>query len=105
MTSDPGREGPDDGKAFAEPEGVPKVVEEIVEEFVEAPLAPAHDDPSRRDMDEAGGFRGRLTRHERDVLHDLLRLHRSLRGPQALLETAGNFTRPFPPRPTFISRG
>ena len=40
MTSDSGREGPDDGKTFAEPEGVPKVVEEIVEEFVEATLSP-----------------------------------------------------------------
>jgi hypothetical protein len=34
-----------------------------------------------------------------------LRLLRSLRGPQTLLETAGHFTRPFPPRPLHISRG
>jgi hypothetical protein len=34
------------------------------------------------------------------VLRGLLRLRRSLHGPQALLETAGHFTRPpFPPRP------
>jgi hypothetical protein len=31
------------------------------------------------------------------ALHDLRRLHRTLRGPQGLLESAGHFNRPFPP--------
>jgi hypothetical protein len=90
MTIDPGQEGPNDGKAFAEPEGVPKIVE--------AALTPAHDEAPRGELDQTEGFGRHLTRYQHDVLNDLLRLHRSLRGPQTLLETAGNLGRPpFPP--------
>jgi hypothetical protein len=39
------------------------------------------------------------------ALHHLVRLHRTLRGPQALLETAGNFNRPFPPGRVFGRQG
>ena len=99
MISDSRHEGPDEGKAFAEPTGVPKIVEEIVE-HVEHVLTPAHTDASHHpepDGDEDPG--NVLNRHQLDALHDLRRLHRTLRGPQAPLETAGHFTRPFPVRP------
>jgi hypothetical protein len=40
----------------------------------------------------------RLSPRQRVVLADLIRLHFSRRGPQHLLETAGNFSRPvYPP--------
>jgi hypothetical protein len=42
-----------------------------------------------------------LNRRQLAALHALVRLHRTLRGPQALLETAGHFNRPFPPRHVF----
>jgi hypothetical protein len=42
---------------------------------------------------------GSLNRHQLEVLHQLTRLHRSLRGPQTMLETAGGFNRPFPAPP------
>jgi hypothetical protein len=39
-----------------------------------------------------------LNHHQRGILRQLTRLHRSLRGPQTMLETAGHFNRPpFPP--------
>jgi hypothetical protein len=105
MISDSRHEGPDEGKAFAEPTGVPKSVEEIVE-HVEHVLAPAHTDASHHpepDGDEDPG--NVLNGRQLAALHDLLRLHRTLRGPQALLETAGHFNRPFPPRPVFGGQG
>jgi hypothetical protein len=41
-----------------------------------------------------------LTPQQREMLRQLTRLHRSLAGPQTLLETAGHFNRPpFPPHP------
>jgi hypothetical protein len=43
---------------------------------------------------------GSLDDHQRAILRELTRLHRSLRGPQTMLETAGHFNRPpFPPPP------
>jgi len=42
-----------------------------------------------------------LNRHQRVLLAELTRLHHSLRGPQSLLEAAGHFNRPFPPRRDF----
>jgi len=44
-----------------------------------------------------------LTHRQRAILRQLIRLHRSLRGPQTMLERAGNFNRPpfpVPYRPT-----
>jgi hypothetical protein len=106
MISDSRHEGPDEGKAVAEPTGIPKIVDEIVEhveatvEHVETVFAPGHADVSHREPDEDEAFDRLFTRHQCEVLRGLLRLRRSLHGPQALLETAGHFTRPpFPPRP------
>jgi hypothetical protein len=106
MNSDPRHEGPYEGKAVEEPTGIPKIVDEIVEhveaavEHVEHVLAPVPADASHQEPDEAEAFDSLFTRHQCEVLRDLLRLHRSLRGPQALLERAGHFTRPpFPPPP------
>jgi hypothetical protein len=105
MISDPRHEGSDEGKAVAEPTGVPKIVDEIVEhveaavEHVEHVLAPAHRDTSYREPDGDEDPGNVLNKHQWAALHDLRRLHRTLRGPQALLETAGHFTRPFPVRP------
>jgi hypothetical protein len=42
---------------------------------------------------------GSLNHHQRAILRQLTRLHRSLRGPQGMLEKAANFTRPFPHPP------
>jgi hypothetical protein len=43
---------------------------------------------------------GSLDHHQRAILRELTRLHRSLRGPQTMLETAGHLNRPpFPPPP------
>jgi hypothetical protein len=105
MISDSRHEGPDEGKAVAEPTGVPKIVDEIVEhveaavEHVEHKFAPAHTDTSHPEPDGDEDPGNVLNRHQLDALHDLRRLHRTLRGPQAPLETAGHFTRPFPVRP------
>lgn len=104
MISEPRHERPDEGKAFAEPEGVPKIVEEIVE-HVEAVLAPVHADASHREPDGDDDSDDVLNRRQLAALHHLVRLHRTLRGPQALLETAGNFNRPFPPGRVFGRQG
>ena len=43
---------------------------------------------------------GTLNPRQRAMLRELTRLHRSLGGPQTMLETAGHFNRPpFPPPP------
>jgi hypothetical protein len=103
MNSDPRHEGPDDGKAFAEPTGIPKIVDEIVEhveaavEHVEHKFAPAHTDTSHPEPDGDEDPDNVLNKHQLAALHDLRRLHRTLRGPQGLLESAGHFNRPFPP--------
>jgi hypothetical protein len=45
------------------------------------------------------GIGDKLSSSQRTVLADLLRLHLSLRGPQDLLESTGNFNRPVFPSP------
>ena len=105
MISDSRHEGPDEGKAFAEPTGISKIVDEIVEhvevavEHVEHKFAPAHTDTSHPEPDGDEDPDHVLNKHQLAVLYDLRRLQRTLRGPQELLETAGHFTRPFPARP------
>jgi hypothetical protein len=80
-------------------------VDEIVEhveaavEHVEHKFVPAHTDTSHPEPDGDEAFDSLFTRHQCEVLRDLLRLRRSLDGPQALLEQ-GQFTRQsFPHRP------
>ena len=52
-----------------------------------------------KDEDLDGDPKG-LTPQQREMLRQLTRLHRSLAGPQTMLETAGHFNRPpFPPHP------
>jgi hypothetical protein len=49
-------------------------------------------------QNELNALGDKLSPFQQGVLADLLRLHLSLRGPQHLLETTGNFNRPvFPP--------
>jgi hypothetical protein len=103
MSADPGQERPDEGSAFAEPEGVPKIIAEIVEEVAEAALASAQEEASRK-LDEAQAFENRFTGEQCEVLRDLRRLFQSLLRPQPLLEAASHSTRPFPPRPPRIAR-
>jgi hypothetical protein len=51
------------------------------------------------EADELAALTGLFTAQQLRVAKELLRLHRSLRGPQAGLEAAGNFNRPpFPSR-------
>jgi hypothetical protein len=68
--------------------------------------APIEGDASHRELEKVEAFRGVVPKHQFDVLHDLVRLQQSLRGPQTLLETAGNFNRPpFPAPLRDVSRG
>jgi hypothetical protein len=77
------------------------VAERTVETFAtaEAVTATEHDEvtvqPDHEDFDRDPNT---LNHHQRVILRQLTGLHRSLRGPQAMLETAGHFNRPpFPP--------
>jgi hypothetical protein len=89
--SDPQREGE---KIVAERtvETVATAEAVTVTEHDEVTVQPEHADFDRdRDPDT-------LNHHQRVILRQLTRLHRSLRGPQTMLETAGHFNRPpFPP--------
>src|ERR1700761_1331950 len=77
--------------------------------FPEAIMDPATNDDTDDDndlssiaeieADEVAALPTRFPPQELRVAQELLRLHRSLRGPQAGLEAAGNFNRPpFPAR-------
>ncbi len=47
---------------------------------------------------------GQPTNRQRTLLEDLVRLHRSLRGPENVLDR-GNYSRPFPPAPVVHKNG
>ena len=58
------------------------------------------DATSHLEDEDCGPNPAKLTPRQQAILRELTRLHRSLGGPQTMLETAGHFNRPpFPPPP------